>query len=56
MHLASDVHDEIGSGLALIGVLSEVAKERLPQAPMEAADPLRRVAETSRELLVFRFS
>ena len=49
--LASDLHDEIGSGLALIGVLSEVAKERLPHAPMEAADPFKRVAEISRELL-----
>jgi ligand-binding sensor domain-containing protein/signal transduction histidine kinase len=49
--LASDLHDEIGSGLSLIGVLSEVAKEQLLRAPAESTDSLQRVAEISRELL-----
>jgi signal transduction histidine kinase len=49
--LASDLHDEIGSGLSQIAILSEVAKKRLPGDRSEAAGPLDRVAEISRELL-----
>ena len=49
--LASDLHDEIGSGLSQIAILSEVAKKRLAGDRSEAAGPLDRVAEISRELL-----
>lgn len=50
-NLSSDLHDEIGSGLALIGVLSGLAQERLPHAQAEVGVSLKRVAEISRELL-----
>ncbi|HTS65394.1 MAG TPA: two-component regulator propeller domain-containing protein [Candidatus Acidoferrales bacterium] len=48
--LTSDFHDEIGSGLARIAILSELARDRLSH-PESAAQPLSRVAEISRELL-----
>lgn len=50
LRLASDLHDELGSGLASIGVLSEFANQRLPDKG-QATDAVSRVAEISRELL-----
>jgi ligand-binding sensor domain-containing protein/two-component sensor histidine kinase len=49
--LASDLHDEIGSGLSQIAVLSEMTRRHLPLDLQLEADPLGRVAQISRELL-----
>jgi ligand-binding sensor domain-containing protein len=51
MRLASDVHDEIGSGLSQIAVLSELARTRLNAHSPAVANSLERVVEISRELL-----
>jgi signal transduction histidine kinase/streptogramin lyase len=50
LRLASDLHDELGSGLASIGVLSEFANQGLHDKG-QASDAISRVAEISRELL-----
>jgi len=49
--LASDLHDEIGSGLSQIAILAEVAKRNLTANRLEVSVTLERVAEISRELV-----
>ena len=45
--LATDLHDDLGSGLAAIAILAEVAKQR---AGFEGAEVMGNVAERAREL------
>jgi ligand-binding sensor domain-containing protein/signal transduction histidine kinase len=48
MRIASDLHDDIGSSLSQIAILSEVARARVPgEGPV--AEPLERIATLSRE-------
>jgi ligand-binding sensor domain-containing protein/signal transduction histidine kinase len=49
--LASDLHDEIGSGLSQIAILAEMARRHLNVNRPDAAVTLERVAEISRELV-----
>ena len=55
MRIATDLHDEVGSSLSQIAILSEVARQRLnpkqERANTTAQEPLERMAETSREAL-----
>src|SRR5262249_48836612 len=47
--IATDLHDDIGSSLSQIAILSEVAQQRLSSG--ESAEPLQRIGGLSRELL-----
>lgn len=51
--IATDLHDEVGSSLSQIAILSEVARLRLPRNGQPdaagAAEPMEKVAVTSRE-------
>jgi len=51
--IATDLHDEVGSSLSQIAILSEVARLRLPRNGQSdaagAAEPMEKVAVTSRE-------
>jgi ligand-binding sensor domain-containing protein/signal transduction histidine kinase len=49
--LAMDLHDDVGSGLSQIAVLSEVAREEASQAGKELVGPLSRIADVSREMV-----
>ncbi|MBS1808870.1 MAG: hypothetical protein JST84_11805 [Acidobacteria bacterium] len=55
MRIATDLHDEVGSSLSQIAILSEVARQRLaPERELTtitAKEPLEKVAVTSREAL-----
>lgn len=51
--IATDLHDEVGSSLSQIAILSEVARLRLPRSGQAdvagAVEPMEKVAATSRE-------
>lgn len=49
--IATDLHDEVGSSLSQIAILSEVARMRLPRNSQSdaAIEPMEKVAVTSRE-------
>jgi ligand-binding sensor domain-containing protein/signal transduction histidine kinase len=47
--IATDLHDEVGSSLSQIAVLSEVARRRLSDGGDGAVEPLTRIADVSRE-------
>ncbi len=48
--ISRDMHDDLGSGLTKIAILSEVAKKQLPE-PEKAKEQLEKISESSRELV-----
>src|SRR5262249_26540398 len=51
IRIATDLHDDIGSGLSQIAILSEVARRKIENADLEAAGPLSDIAAVSGELV-----
>ena len=49
--IATDLHDDIGSSLTQISLLSEVLNQRIDAAEKNITEPLGMIAETSRELV-----
>jgi ligand-binding sensor domain-containing protein/signal transduction histidine kinase len=49
--IATDLHDDIGSSLSQIAILSEVASRQVDQAHPKLAEPLADIAGISRELV-----
>lgn len=49
--IATDLHDDIGSSLSQIAILSEVAVRKLPTDPDAAVETLGQVTESSRSLV-----
>jgi ligand-binding sensor domain-containing protein/two-component sensor histidine kinase len=48
--IATDLHDDIGSGLSQIAILTEVAHRRVPEGPLDLKTDLTRIGSVSREL------
>lgn len=51
MRIATDLHDDIGSSLSQISILSEVARAQVERQDTKATEPLAVIAQTSRELI-----
>jgi signal transduction histidine kinase len=49
--IATDLHDDVGSGLSQIAILSEVARQQAVQPASSVAQPLVQIANVSRELV-----
>lgn len=49
--IATDLHDDIGSGLSQIAILSEVARKHVTEENSLTAEPLIKIAGLSRELM-----
>lgn len=48
--ISKDMHDDLGSGLTKIAILSEVAKKQMPE-PEKAKEQLEKISQSSRELV-----
>jgi ligand-binding sensor domain-containing protein/signal transduction histidine kinase len=51
IRIATDLHDDIGSSLSQIAILSEVARRKIENADLQAAEPLSDIATVSGELV-----
>jgi ligand-binding sensor domain-containing protein/signal transduction histidine kinase len=51
IRIATDLHDDIGSSLSQIAILSEVARRKVENADLQAAGPLSDIATVSGELV-----
>jgi signal transduction histidine kinase/ligand-binding sensor domain-containing protein len=49
--IATDLHDDIGSSLTQVAILSEVVRRRIGESDAEINGPLSRIASVSRELV-----
>ena len=49
--IATDLHDDVGSGLSQIAILSEVVRKQVGQQSGPVAQPLVQIAKVSRELV-----
>jgi ligand-binding sensor domain-containing protein/signal transduction histidine kinase len=49
--IATDLHDDIGSSLSQVAILSEVVRRRIPESDPEINGQLSRIASISRELV-----
>ena len=49
--IATDLHDDIGSSLTQISILSEVLRQRVTTEQVAVAEPLSMIADSSRELV-----
>jgi signal transduction histidine kinase len=49
--IATDLHDDIGSSLSQVAILSEVVRRRIGESDPEINGPLSRIANISRELV-----
>jgi len=51
LRIATDLHDDIGSSLSRIAILSEVVRQRLGETNRQVDEPLSTIASSSRELV-----
>lgn len=49
--IASDLHDDVGSSISRIGILGELARQRVRAAPVEAEEMLGEIGREARELV-----
>ena len=49
--IASDLHDDVGSSISRIGILGELARQRVQAAPVEAEEMLGEIGREARELV-----
>src|SRR6185295_10311328 len=48
--IASGLHDDVGASLSRIGLLGELARDRVVSAPAESSEMMERIAEEARDL------
>lgn len=49
--IASDLHDDVGSSISRIGILGELARQRVQVSPVEAEEMLGEIGREARELV-----